>query len=177
MNKQLGARARKAAGQDVQGSTGAGKDSVMPNIQQVLKEEISRLARKEIKAQMSGTVKQVAGYRKEIAALKREVADLQKRIAAVEKQAKRGSKAVVAAAAEGEVAVKGLSGKRIASQRKKMKLSAADFAKLVGSSMQSVYFWEQGRTKPRAAQLAKLHEVMGMGQREAKQKLEEMGEE
>ncbi|QQE10548.1 helix-turn-helix transcriptional regulator [Planctomycetota bacterium] len=146
----------------------------MPNIQQILKEEISRLARKEIKVQMSGTMKQVAGYRKEIAALKREITALQRKIITLEKQEKRGREAKVEAAADGQVAVKGISGKRIASKRKALKLSAADFAKLVGASMQSVYFWEQGRTKPRATQLAKLHDLMTIGKREANRRLEEM---
>ncbi|QDU32544.1 transcriptional repressor DicA [Poriferisphaera corsica] len=147
----------------------------MPNIQQILKEEISRLARKEIKAQMSGTVKQVALYRKEIVALKREVAGLQRQIASLEKSNKRMSTAKVETAADGQAAMKGISGKRIASKRKALEISAADFAKLVGASMQSVYFWEQGRTKPRNAQLVKLHEIMGIGKREANRRLEEIG--
>ncbi|WP_432798971.1 helix-turn-helix domain-containing protein [Poriferisphaera sp. WC338] len=147
----------------------------MPNIQQVLKDEIARVARKEIKSQMGGTQKQVATQKKEISALKKQVAELQRKIALLAKQEKRIREATVTAASDSDVAVKSISSKRIASQRKKLGLSAADFALLVGASMQSVYFWEQGRTKPRTAQLVKLHDVMQIGVREANRRLEEMG--
>lgn len=40
--------------------------------------------------------------------------------------------------------------------RTKLDLSAEQYAKLAGASAQSVYFWESGRTKPRAAQVAKV---------------------
>ena len=128
-----------------------------------------------MKVQLADTVKQLAEYRKEIATLKREVASLNKKLGTPGKPAAGRPASVKVADSEGSVqsAVKGISGKRIASKRKALKVSASDFAKLVGASMQSVYFWEQGRTKPRAAQLAKLHEIMGIGKREALRRLEE----
>ena len=43
----------------------------MPNIASVLKEEVVRLARKELKAATEGLKKAVAAHRSEIAALKR----------------------------------------------------------------------------------------------------------
>lgn len=47
----------------------------MPALALVLKDEIRRLARKEIKAQTSSTAKAVARYRREIAALKRQLGE------------------------------------------------------------------------------------------------------
>lgn len=58
----------------------------MPNIASVLKEEIQRLARKELKANTDSLKKAVAHYRSETAALKR-------RINQLERQAKRSAKA------------------------------------------------------------------------------------
>ena len=43
----------------------------MPNIAAVLKDEIRRLAKKEIKAQVGSTKQAVAQYRRDIAELKR----------------------------------------------------------------------------------------------------------
>ena len=146
----------------------------MPNIQQLLKEEIARVSRKEIKTQMGKTLKQVAEHKKEISTLRKQVAELQRKVTLLSKQEKRVREAQVTAVADGEAAVKPVSGKRIATHRKKLGLSASDFAKLVGASMQSVYFWEQERTKPRATQLVKLHEVLQIGVREANRRLEEI---
>ncbi len=51
----------------------------MPNIAAVLKEEIQRLARKELKANTESLKKAVITYRSEIAALKRRVDQAQSR--------------------------------------------------------------------------------------------------
>jgi len=63
---------------------------------------------------------------------------------------------------------------RLASQRQKLGLSAADFAKLIGVSSLSVYKWEKGQTRPRRAQLEAIASVRGIGKREALAKLEQM---
>ena len=53
----------------------------MPNIATVLKDEISRLARKEIRKQTSVLKKASAQYRKDSAEMKRRVSDLQRKVA------------------------------------------------------------------------------------------------
>ena len=50
----------------------------MPDIAAVLKEEIARLARKEVRSQTEGLKKASAQYRRDIAALKRQVAELER---------------------------------------------------------------------------------------------------
>ena len=58
----------------------------MANLAAALKEEIRRLARKEVKAQTESTTQAVARYRREIAQLKRQLREQQKKIAFQEKQ-------------------------------------------------------------------------------------------
>ncbi len=141
----------------------------MPNIATVLKQEISRLARREVNAQTRAIRKANAQYRRDIAHLKRQVAALSKRVAFLERQErKRASKKPPAASTEG----KRFSARGLKAHREKLGFSAADYAKLVGVTAQTIYSWEQGKSKPRAEQFASLVAVRDFGQREALKRLE-----
>ena len=61
----------------------------MTNLASALKEEIRRLARKEIKAQTGTTAQAVARYRREIARLKRQVRDQEKKVSFLEAQERK----------------------------------------------------------------------------------------
>ena len=144
----------------------------MTNLATVLKTEVARLARKELRAHIDGLKKSVAGYRSEIAALKKRVSELEKQLARSERSAKR--QAPAAAPEEGGDA----SGTPLrfraagmAANRKRLGLSAADFGKLVGATGQSVYSWEAGKSKPRAENLAAIAALRGIGKREAAERL------
>ena len=52
----------------------------MANLASALKEEIGRLARKEVRQQTAGTAKSTAQMERDIAALKRQVQDLQRKL-------------------------------------------------------------------------------------------------
>ena len=139
----------------------------MPNIASVLKTEILRLARKEVRGEIESLKKSSAGYRSEIAALKRRVTDL-------ERKANRNTAASTKAKPEaesGDTTRLRFSAKRLAAQRNKLKLSAADMGALVGVSAQTIYNWESGKSRPRPAQLAAIAAVRGMGVRQAKDQL------
>ena len=72
----------------------------MPNIASVLKQEITRLARKEVKTQSEAIRKASAQYRRDIAQLKRQVAGLSKQVAHLEqRERKRAAKGVPATGA------------------------------------------------------------------------------
>ena len=58
----------------------------MPNVASVLKEEIVRLARKEVRQQTNAVKRASAQYRRDIAQLKRQLSDLQRKITPLEKQ-------------------------------------------------------------------------------------------
>lgn len=134
----------------------------MPNIMSALKQEITRLARKEARSQTQVLKKMSAQYRRDIAALKRQVEKLQGQTVVIEKAVLKPA-AVVPVATGDKVR---FSAKGLAKQRKRLKLSAADYAKLVGVSGLSIYKWESGKTRPRQAQVAALAAVRGMSKKE-----------
>lgn len=122
----------------------------MTNFAHQLKGEISRIARKEVRAETQTLKKASAQYRLEITALKRRIASLE---ASVKKAP--GSRAQKPEAVEegGQSPSLRFRVAGFAALRKKLGLSAAEMGKLIGVSAQSVYHWETGKTKPRASQL------------------------
>ena len=141
----------------------------MSNIAAVLKEEITRLARKEVKTQTAVIRKASAQYRRDIAQLKRQVGGLSKQVAYLERQErKRAVKGGPAANVQG----KRFSPRGLKTHRERVGLSAADYGELVGVTAQTVYNWEQGKSKPRDEQLASLVAVRDLGKREAWKRLE-----
>jgi len=142
----------------------------MANIASLLKSEISRVARKEMRAETAGLKKAIGSYRSEIAALKR-------RALALESALRRLSKANGKAAAVGGDAparVQRFSPKGLASQRKRLGLSAHDCGLLVGASGQSIYNWEDGKSRPRAKHLQALAALRSMGKKQAAARLNEL---
>ena len=63
------------------------------------------------------------------------------------------------------------------SQRKRLGLSAADYAQLVGVSAQSIYNWEREIARPRKEQIAVLAALRGMGKREAQARLRQLAKQ
>ncbi len=144
----------------------------MPNFASVLKDEILRLARKEVRQAVEGLKKTSGQYRSDIAALKRQVATLEKQQARIKKKDPKK----VAVEADGETSTKfRFSAGRFAKQRQKLGLSAADLGTLLGVSAQTVYHWESGKTRPRQSQLAAIAAVRRLGKREIKAQLEGQG--
>ena len=143
----------------------------MPNIAAILKEEIVRLARKELRSELERVKKASAQYRSDIAALKRRVADLEKQLA---RRARKESGKGASSEETTATAHFRFSAKRLAAQRQKLGLSAADMGALLGVSAQSVYHWEAGKTRPRQSQLAAIAALRKLGKREAKARLESL---
>ena len=141
----------------------------MPSIAALLKQEITRLARKEVKMQTEAIRTANAHYRRDIAQLKRQVGGLLKQMAYLERQErKRAVKGVPGASIEG----RRFSSGGLKNHREKVGLSAADYGMLVGVTAQTVYNWEHGKSKPRDEQLAVLVAVRELGKREAVKRLE-----
>lgn len=142
----------------------------MPNLGSVLKQEIARIARRELKSQIDATRKASAQHRKHIAALRRQIELLERRLSTLA----AGKPATApAAAADTDVRIR-FAPKGLKSLRERLGLSAERFGKLIGVSGQSIYNWEHRVTTPRTRQLQVLANVRSLGKREALARLEAM---
>lgn len=141
----------------------------MANFNQAFREEVNRIAKRASRSEVSQLKKASAQYRRDIAELKRQVSDLSRRLSFLEKQeTRRVAKPKVQA---GEKQLR-FSPSWLKKHRAKIGFSAEDYGKLVGVSGQTIYMWEQEKTKPRRAQLEKLTAVRGIGKRDAERRLE-----
>jgi DNA-binding transcriptional regulator YiaG len=129
-----------------------------------LKTEIARIVKKESRAQTAAIKKSNATYRAEIAELKRRIASLElaeKRAGKTSRQPKAAAKALAPASQGLRFRADGF-----ASLRKKLGLTGLQMAQLLGVSNQSVYHWETGKSRPRAAQLQTIAAVRKLGKKE-----------
>ena len=138
----------------------------MPNIATALKQEISRIARREIRGETTALKKAAAAYRSEIAALKRRAQALEQQVRRLTK-----SKRLTESNAEAPANIR-FSAKGLASQRKRLGLSATDAGLLVGASSQSIYNWEQGKARPLARHLPAIAALKVMGKKAVAARLE-----
>ncbi len=147
----------------------------MPNFAVAFKEEVQRLARKELR-DSAGKIQ------KDMAALKRSVADHRRRIAALEREnrslVREASKRQTATAetAPDEVTKARVTAKMVRSLRKKLGLTQGELARLLGVSAQSVYQWEhkEGRLTLRGPTKAAIIEARKLGVRDARRQLDGM---
>ncbi|MBN1102287.1 MAG: hypothetical protein JXL84_02615 [Deltaproteobacteria bacterium] len=147
----------------------------MANVAWVLKAEISRISRKEVKA----AVKEIL---KSNMTLKKTVVDLKRRLTLLEKENKRlevrqGKEQATTPPAPGEEGKKArLTSNGVRALRTKLRLTQAAFAKLAGTTPQAVYLWEtkEGNLKLRPKTRAALLSLRGVGAREAKKRLAEV---
>lgn len=147
----------------------------MPNIGTILKQEIRRLARREIGAA-------TAGLRKDNVRLKRTIAEHKRRLAELEKASSRlisetaPLRAEAAKPTEKELRKARVTAGVVRNLRKRLGLSQAELATLLGVSAPSVYQWEhrQGRLVLRDKTKAAIIAARNIGVREAKRRLEEM---
>lgn len=135
----------------------------MPNIASVLKAEIVRVARKEVRSEIDSLRKASATYRSEIAALKR-------RAQGLEQELRRLGKAVPSAPAKPDADPSNgktrFSAKGLVTLRQRLGLSAHDLGLLVGASGQSVYNWETGEVRPREKHLPAIAALRTLGKKE-----------
>jgi len=143
----------------------------MPNIAVVLKEEISRLARKEVRRQTQALRRASGQYRKDIAEMKRRLFDLQRKVNPLQKQVLKNVPSQAAPGGAGSVR---FTAKGLRSQRQRLGLSAADYGKLVGVTGQTIYSWEHGIARPRRGQLPRIASVRHLGKREALAQLRQL---
>jgi DNA-binding transcriptional regulator YiaG len=148
----------------------------MSNVAKVLKEEIARISKREAKSATQAIGKSTTWLRKT-------VADLKKRLSLLEKESRRLTAVMKKQQLESPQKPDTEEGKKarfssrgIRALRKKLRLSQADFGKLVGTTPGAVHLWErkEGALSLRDKTKAAILSVRGLRAREAKEKLAEI---
>ena len=143
----------------------------MPNIATALKSEMSRIARKEVRAETQSLKKQSGQYRGQIAALKRQVLGLEKQL---RRQSNGSQPTRPIQADEPERTGLRFRAKGFAAHRQRLGLSAAQAGALLGVSGQSIYHWESGKARPRASQLPAIAALRKLNKRQAAAALDQV---
>lgn len=143
----------------------------MPNIALVLKQEISRLVRKEMRGEVTRLRHAVTTQRAEIAELKRVVKLLESTNKRVVKQLGKQTPVPEVEDALAPTRLRFSAG-GLSSHRKRLGLSAVEAGLLVGASDQSINKWESGKVQPRSKHLEPIAALAKMGKREALRRLE-----
>lgn len=150
----------------------------MPNIAKVLREEIQRLAKRQVRAELRPV-------RRDTVRLKKNVAELRRQMAALTRTSRDLVKKVtpVVAIKEIEQATEKAAKLRPTSKslkklRARLGLTQAQFGKLLGVSGQAVVQWgsREGRIRIRKTTLSALAGIQTIGKRDAWRRLEEMVE-
>lgn len=140
----------------------------MPNIASLLKSEISRVARKEVRGETLTLKKATSTHRSEIAALKRRLQALEQQLRRLSRVSAKASPAIETEASADKTR---FSAKGLISQRRRLALSASECGLLVGASAQSIYNWEEGKIRPRAQHLSAIAGLRKLGKKEAAARL------
>jgi len=142
----------------------------MGKVEAIIKSEIVRLAKREMR-------KAVAPLRKDVRTLKGAVSQLRKTVLNLERfvslQKKEWEKKAPLGAAPEEVATSRLSPRLIRSLRERLGLSQRDFARLAGVTPLAVYQWETGIFKPKKEKKSMLVALRKLGRRDVRKLLEE----
>ena len=145
----------------------------MPNIARILKDEISRIARRESGAAVAPVKKPTRTLRRTVVELKRKVAELERQVRTLQKRGAALPPARHPAGGEGATKAR-ITAKGVRSLRRRLRLNGQDFARLLCVTGQVVYGWEKAsgplhvREKTRAALLA----ARAISAREARRRLE-----
>lgn len=143
----------------------------MGKVEAIIKSEIVRLAKREMR-------KVTIPLRKDVWTLKNTVSKLRKTVLNLERfialQKKEWEKKPPLKAAPEEVETSRVSPRLIQSLRKRLGLSQRDFATLAGVTPLAVYQWESGVFKPKKEKKGVLVALRKLGRRDARKLLEEM---
>ncbi len=150
----------------------------MPDVARVLREEVQRLAKRQVKAGL-------APIKRDTVRLKKQVTDLRRELTALTRTSRELLARVtqVVATNEAEVATEQAatlrpSSKSLVRLRRRLALTQVEFGRLLGVSGQAVLYWERkgSRVRMRSANLAALAGIQKIGKREARRRLEGTGQ-
>ncbi len=139
------------------------------NFASVLKAEISRVARKELRPRTAALNRASTKYRRDIASLEKRVSELEQLLKLLSRIPAKSM--VPAEPSKDDASVQRFNAKDMAAQRKRLALSAAEMGLILGVSAQSVYHWEKGKSRPRASQMPAISAMRKMGKRDVAYRL------
>ena len=145
------------------------EETTMPKIEQVLKSEIIRLAKKQIRTVCGPLAQDVRELTRRVSQLRKTVVALDKIRATLE--AKTAAEGTKLEAPEEKVKAARLSPLLIKKLRTRLGISQGQLARLVGVSGPAVAHWELGRSRPQGSNKAALVALRGVGRREVKRML------
>ena len=144
----------------------------MPDLKNLLNDEIRRLARKEIRIALEPVTAHIAAQKKTISDLKKQIAELEKML----RKTNPEKIAEIEEAAENEDSKVRLNAAGIIRIRKKYKLTQSELAKLLDVATHTVSIWELGKSAPRAAMKQKICDLRTLGKREINARLSALEE-
>jgi DNA-binding XRE family transcriptional regulator len=141
----------------------------MAKLLPVFREEVTRLARKELKRAVVPLRRATIACRREITQLKRTIRALERQLATRQCACNHAEEATVEGAD-----LEGLrfSARSVRAQRRRLKLTAAEFGQILGVSAQTVYLWERGVTRPGQKHFATLVAARSISRKDALSLLE-----
>ena len=166
-----------------------GSTDLMASFANALKEEISTLARREVRRQTATAAKAVARCARDIAVLKREAQALEHELASLgtaqagptvppKKTSDRAPPRRRAASKVSATSISAkpsprdhFSGEALKAHRERLGLSASNYGKLIGVSELSIYNWEQGKARARKSSVDAWTAIRRIGKRDAAQRL------
>ncbi len=142
----------------------------MAKLESVIKSEITRLAKHEVRSAFRP-------LRKEVWGMKLKLSNLIKNFTVLDRLAKEISKAKSAepklAASPEEVKASRLTPERIAGLRKKLGISQRELGVLVGATIGAVASWEKGKFKPQGEKKAALVALRKQRKKDVRKMLKE----
>ena len=138
----------------------------MDKMEQTLKYEITRLAKKQVQATYLPFAHDVRRLKRTVLALRKTVVVLAR--LGAEFQAERTAERATLAAAPEEVKAARISPRLIKKLRERLGVSQGELATLIGVSTNAVGFWEQGKARPQGRNREALVALRKLGKREVR---------
>lgn len=150
----------------------------MANLTSLLRDEITRLAKRQINAEILPLKKRWAQQRRVIASLKEECSTLRREVAQLSKRTHQASATQASTDAAGNAGTprRRFSADGLRAFRSRLGLTVRELAQLLDVSEQTIYNWETASTRPQPAMIDAIARLRALGKRELKARLLELQE-
>ena len=147
----------------------------MPDVGKILREEISRLAKREVKQAVEPLLKQVRDLRLVVQEQKKQISKLGKSLP-IETERKSREQATPQPAGQEESKSVRISSDSIKKHRARLELSQKEMGLLMDVGSVTIGSWESGKSSPRGQNRQAFAELRKMDVSQARKRLEELAE-